>query len=150
MNIVVDVSVFIDRLFIYSEERSRRARTLFRYIDKEGLTVFEPQVFGVELASQLVRRKPREVAKKLYEEIIDRVIIIEDIDYELLLDIALQTACRAIDAYYIATTNLVSGILVSADKMMVDNAKKYGVEAYYILDTNDYNKLVSKISRTAS
>ena len=150
MNIVVDVSVFIDRLFIYSEERSRRARDLFRYIDKEGLTVFEPQVFGVELVSQLVRRKPGMVARRLYEEIVDRVIILEDIDYELLLDIAFQTGCRAVDAYYIAAASLVSGILVSADKIMVDNAKKYGVEAYYILDTNDYNKLVSKIRRTTS
>ncbi len=150
MNIIVDVSVFIDRLFIYSEERSRRARDLFRYIDKVGLNVFEPQVFGVELASQLVRRKPRMVARRLYEEIVDRVIIVEDIDYELLLDIAFQTGCRAIDAYYIAAASLVSGILVSADKIMVDNAKKYGVEAYYILNTNDYNKLVLKISRTIS
>ncbi len=150
MSIVVDVSVFIDRLFIYSEERSRRARDLFRYIDKVGLNVFEPQVFGVELASQLVRRKPRMVARRLYEEIVDRVIILEDIDYELLLDIAFQTGCRAIDAYYIAAASLVSGILVSVEKIMVDNAKKYGVEAYYILDMNDYNKLVSKISRTAS
>ena len=57
MNIVIDVSVFIDRLFIYSEKRSGRARNLFRSIDEEELTVFEPQVFGVELASQLVRRK---------------------------------------------------------------------------------------------
>jgi len=31
MNVVVDVSVFIDRLFIYSEERSRRARSLPAY-----------------------------------------------------------------------------------------------------------------------
>ena len=147
MSIVVDVSVFIDRLFIYSEERSGRARDLFHYIDKEGLAVFEPQVFGVELASQLVRRKPKIVARRLYEEIVDRVIILEDIDYELLLNIAFQTGCRAVDAYYIAAASLVSGVLVSADKIMVDNAKKYGVEAYYILDTNDYNKLVSKISR---
>ena len=66
--------------FIYSEERSRRARDLFRYIDKEGFTIFEPQVFGVELASQLARRKPRKVARKVYEEIVDRVIILEDID----------------------------------------------------------------------
>lgn len=148
MNIVVDVSVFIDRLFIYSGERSGRASDLFRIIDKEALSVFEPQVFGVELVAQLVRRKPRKIARRLYEEIIDRVIIVEDIDYELLLDIALQTACRAIDAYYIAAASLVSGILVSADKVMIDNAKNYRVEAYYILDTNDYNKFVSKISRT--
>ena len=72
----------------------------------------------------------------------------ENIDYELLLDIAFQTGCRAIDAYYIAAASLVSGILVSADKTMVDSAKKYGVEVYYILDTNNYNKLVLKISRT--
>ena len=149
-NLVVDVSVFIDRLFIYREERSKRAQNLFRYIGKIGLNVFEPQVFGVELVAQLVRRKQREVARKVYEEIIDRVIILEDIDYDLLLDIALQTACRAIDAYYIATASLASGVLVSADKVMVDNAKNYGIDAYYILDTNDYNKLISKISRTAS
>ncbi|MEB3778709.1 MAG: hypothetical protein GSR85_00540 [Desulfurococcales archaeon] len=99
----------------------------------------------MELISQLVRRKPREVAKELYDEIIDKVAIVEDIDYELLLDIALLTACRAIDAYYIATTSLLSGILVSADKTMIDNAKKYGVEAYYIHNTHDYNKLISKM-----
>ena len=109
-----------------------------------------PRFFGVELVAQLVRRKPRMVARRLYEEIIDRIIILEDIDYELLLDIAYQTGCRAIDAYYIAAASLVSGILVSADKIMVDNAKKYGVDAYYLLDTDDYNKLVSKIRRTTS
>ena len=100
----------------------------------------------MELISQLLRRKPREVAKKLYDEIIDKVVIVEDIDYELLLEIALLTACRAIDAYYIATTSVVSGILVSADKTMIGNARKYGVEAFYIHSLNDYNKLISKIS----
>jgi len=62
-NLVVDISVFIDRLFIYSEERSKRAQNLFRYIDKIGLNVFEPQVFCVELAAKLVCRKPRRVAR---------------------------------------------------------------------------------------
>jgi predicted nucleic acid-binding protein len=55
MNLVVDVSVFIDRLFIYDEERSSRARNLFKIIDDKGLNIFEPQVFGIELASQLIR-----------------------------------------------------------------------------------------------
>ena len=35
MNIVIDVSVFIDRLFIYSEERSIRAKNLFTLIDNK-------------------------------------------------------------------------------------------------------------------
>ncbi len=147
MSIVVDVSVFIDSLFVYNEERSRRAQSLFRHISDTGLSVFEPQVFGVELASQLVRRKPRDVAEKMHNEIIKRVVIVEDVDYELLLDIALRTACRAVDAYYIATASLVSGVLVSADKVMINNARKYGVEAYYILDASDYARLISRISR---
>lgn len=65
MNIVIDVSVLIDRLFIYNEERSRKARNVFRVVDEKGYNIFEPQVFGVELASQLIRRKPRDIAKRI-------------------------------------------------------------------------------------
>ena len=46
MNLVVDVSVFIDRLFIYSEERSKRARNLFEYIDGKGLGILKPKFIG--------------------------------------------------------------------------------------------------------
>jgi len=147
MNLVVDVSVFIDRLFIYDEERSSRARNLFKLIDDKGLSIFEPQVFGIELASQLVRRKPRTVARKLYDDIVDKVIIVDDIDYDLLLDIALSTACRAIDTYYIAVASIIPSILISADKTMVDNARKYGVEAYCIHNLDDYNILISRINQ---
>jgi len=62
----------------------------------------------------------------------DKVIIIDEIDYDLLLDITLSTACRAIDAFYIATANLVPAILVSVDEIMINNARKYGVNSYYI------------------
>ena len=150
MNLVVDVSVFIDRLFIYDEERSSRVYNLFKLIDDKGLNIFEPQVFGIELASQLVRRKPQAVARKLYDEIIDKVIIIDEVEYNLLLDIALSTACRAIDAYYIAVASMISSILVSADKIMVNNARKYGIEACYIHNLNDYNTLISRISQIIS
>ncbi len=146
MNLIVDVSVFIDRIFIYDEKRSNRARNLFKFIDEKGFNIFEPQVFGIELVSQLVRRKPQAIARKLYDEIMDKIIIVDDIEYDLLLDIAISTACRAIDAYYIATANIISAILISADKIMVDNARKYGVEAYYIHNLGDYNTLISRIS----
>ncbi len=145
MNLVIDISVFIDRLFIYSEERSRRARNVFRIVDKKGYNVFEPQVFGIELASQLIRRKPRDIAKRVYDEIIERVIVVEEIGYDLLLNIAFQTGCRAIDTYYIATVSIVDGILISADKVMVTNARRYGVDAYYIHDDREYNELMSKL-----
>ena len=147
MNLVIDVSVFIDRLFIYDEERSRRARSLFKLIGEKELNIFEPQVFGIELVSQLVRRKPRDIAKELYSKIMEKVIVIDEIEYDSLLDIALTTGCRAIDAFYIAVANIISAILVSADKVMVNNARKYGVEAYYIHNLNDYNSLVSRINQ---
>ncbi len=147
MSLVVDVSVFIDGLFIYDEMRSSRARSLFKLISEKGFNIIEPQVFGIELVSQLVRRKPRAIAKKLYDEIMSKVIIIDEIEYDLLIDIALATGCRAIDAFYIAVASIISTMLVSADKVMVNNARKYGVEAYYIHDINDYNALPPRINQ---
>ena len=145
MNLVIDVSVFIDRLFIYDEERSRRARNVFQIVDRKGHNVFEPQVFGIELASQLVRRRPKDIARRVYDEVMERIIVVEEIEYDLLLDVAFQTGCRAIDAYYIATTSIVEGILISADRVMVANARRYGVNAYYIHDSREYNELMSKL-----
>ena len=145
MNLVIDVSVFIDRLFIYDEERSNRARNVFRIVDKKGYNIFEPQVFGIELASQLIRRKPRNIAERVYYEVMERIIVVEEIEYDLLLDVAFQTGCRAIDTYYIATASIVDGILISADKVMVTNARRYGVDAYYIHDAREYNELMSKL-----
>ncbi len=49
MNIVVDVSVFIDRLFVYSRERSLRAHRVFQAIEEGGYSIFEPQVLGWSL-----------------------------------------------------------------------------------------------------
>jgi len=145
LNLVIDVSVFIDRLFIYDEERSNRARNVFRIVDKRGYNIFEPQVFGIELASQLIRRKPRNIAERVYYEVMERIIVVEEIGYDLLLDVAFQTSCRAIDTYYIATASIVDGILISADRVMATNARRYGVDAYYIHDVREYNELMSKL-----
>jgi len=145
LNLVIDVSVFIDRLFIYDEERSCRARNVFRIVDKKGYNIFEPQVFGIELASQLVRRKPKDIAKRAYNDVMERIIVVEEIDYDLLLDVAFQTGCRAIDTYYIATTSIVDGVLISADRVLAANARRYGIDAYYIHDAREYNELMSKL-----
>jgi len=145
LNLVIDVSVFIDRMFIYDEERSRRARNVFRAVDRKGFNVFEPQVFGIEPSSQLIRRKPSGIAKRIYYEVMERIIVVEEIDYDLLLDVVFQTGCRAIDTYYIATASIVDGMLVSADRVMATNARRYRVDAYYIHDAKEYNELMSKL-----
>ncbi len=71
--------------------------------------------------------KTKILAKKLYNEIIDKVVVVDVLEYDLLLDIALSTACRAIDTFYIAVASVISAILISADKIMINNARKYGV-----------------------
>lgn len=118
---------------------------MFRIVDEKGYYVFEPPVFGIELASQLIRRKPRDIAKKVHDEVMERVIVVDEIEYDLLLGIALQTGCRAVDAYYIAAASIIEGILISADRIMVANARRYGVNAYYIHDAKEYSELMSKL-----
>ncbi len=86
------------------------------------------------------------MAVRIYREIVERVIMIEEIEYDVLLEIALATGCRTIDAYYIATADIVDAILITADRIMALNARKYGVEAYYIHEPNEYNRLMSRIS----
>ena len=82
--LVVDVSVFIDALFVYDEERSERARSLFRVVSRRGYSIFEPAIFGVELASQLARRKPRRQSRKIYEGIVSKVVAVEDVEVRFL------------------------------------------------------------------
>ena len=47
---------------------------------------------------------------------------------------ASETGCRAIDAYFIATAKLTNSVLITNDRIMATNAKKYGVEAYYLIE----------------
>ena len=50
------------------------------------------------------------------------------------LDIALETGCRAADAYYIATAKLTNSMLISNDRTQVENARKVGIRAYFLLE----------------
>ncbi len=57
----------------------------------------------------------------------------------------MATGCRAVDAYYIATAKLLNAVLITNDKVMKENALKVDVEAYYLLDDNDYYVFVNKL-----
>jgi len=64
-------------------------------------------------------------------------VVLENEIFEEALDIAFETHCRAIDSYFIATTKLANSILISNDRIMVNNAKKYGIKAYYLIEEVD-------------
>lgn len=50
---------------------------------------------------------------------------------------------RAADAYFIATAKLTNSILITNDRIMVNNAKRYGIEAYYLIE--DFDKAVERL-----
>ena len=147
--VVVDTSVFADYYFLFPEnpERHRRARGALDKLSDLGLPVYEPFLFEVELRAVLVRRiDPKNVLEILnavlgYINVIDEKFI-----HDKAAEIALLTGCRAVDAYYVATTKHADAILITNDRTMRDNASKSGVEAYYLLNNKDYKTLISRLS----
>ena len=127
--IVVDTSVWLD-LFLDNEDRRRRAENVFASYTG---TIYEPKAFKVELAGTLARRFNKKDVLAFLEEVLSKVELIGNPD-ELAYEIALKTGCRAIDAYFIATAKLTNSILITSDRIMAENAKKAGVEAYYLLE----------------
>lgn len=136
--IIIDTSVFIDGIFIFDDRRCKIAEDVFRVIQSKGLSVVVPEVFRIELIGQLVRRMRKEDALNIYNEIASRieVINIENLR-ELAFSIAYDTGCRAVDSYFIATAKITSSILITNDKVMASNARKAGVEAYFLIEEFD-------------
>ena len=132
---VVDTSVFIDELFNFDQNRHEKARQFFRLLQDKSITIAEPEMFKIELIGQLVRRMKRDEAALLYELIIERVELVRTEDLkEIAFSIAFETGCRAIDSFYIATAKVRDAILVSNDKVQVESAKKFGVNAFYLIE----------------
>nr|WP_230972348.1 PIN domain-containing protein [Archaeoglobus neptunius] len=72
-----------------------------------------------------------------------KVEIIENPD-GLAFKIALNTGCRAIDAYFIATAKLTNSVLVTNDRIMAGNARKARVESYYII--NEFDTAIKRLA----
>ena len=130
MKYIVDTSIFADFIFEFDENRTSAAEKILSEIKGR---ILNPKVFKVEMACILSRRFHSEIAEKIISEILEDVALIENPD-ELAYEIALKTGCRAIDAYFIATAKLTNSILITSDRIMAENAKKAGVEAYYLLE----------------
>jgi len=110
----------------------------------QSLNIILPEIFKVELIGQLVRRIEKKEALKIYNEIIEKIgiIPIEKLR-ELAFSVASDTGSRAIDSYFIATAKLTNSILITNDRIMDNNAKKAGIEAYYLIE--EFKKVTKKI-----
>jgi predicted nucleic acid-binding protein len=145
--IVVDTSVFLDELFKFDQERHEQARIFFRLVQEGDILIVEPEIFKVELIGQLVRRMEKDEATILYESVVDKLELIKTEDLDgIAFSIAFETGSRAIDTFYIAAAKIRSVILVSNDKIQVESARKFGVEAYYLLE--EFDRVKEKIGRS--
>jgi len=130
--IVVDTSVFVDLFFEYDRNRTKLAEQFFENVN--DVPLFEPELFKIELISQLVRRMKKDEAI-LTASTFKVLNFIETQElFELAFLIALETGCNAADSFYIATAKVTDSILVSNDKFQVKNARDFGIPAFYLLE----------------
>jgi len=135
--IVFDTSIYIDALIPAIESRNVHAREIIKITTNQNFEIFEPRTFIVELVGVLSRFKRRGEVKSVLNILNFINVVLEDEIFEVALDIAFETHCRAIDSYFIATSELTDSILISNDRIMVSNAKKYGLKAYYLIEEVD-------------
>ena len=57
--------------------------------------------------------------------------------------VTFDTHCRAADAYFIATAKITHSVLVTNDRIMADNAKKHGIECYYLIE--EFDKVIERL-----
>jgi hypothetical protein len=146
--IVLDNTIFIDLIFEYDRERTEKADTLFEILEENEISIFEPKVFRIELIGQLVRRMNKDVALIVAEEFFSEINFIGNSElYGVAFSIAFETGSRAIDSFYIAASKIKNALLVSSDKIQIGSARKFGVEAYYLLD--EFEKIKERIRSRA-
>ncbi|MEM2120910.1 MAG: type II toxin-antitoxin system VapC family toxin [Archaeoglobaceae archaeon] len=141
--IVLDTSIFVDYLFEKNEKRKEIARKMLEQL--EGKEVAVPKVFLIELIS-IGRRLGFKIKKEDVLEFYSELTFVgEEEIIEILFDVAETVHPRAIDAYFIATAKLTNSILITNDRIMAENAKEYGIEAYYLVE--EFDKAIERISK---
>ena len=146
MSVVIDTSVFVDSILEYDKYRTKTAEDLLEIVQNASVNnILEPFLFKVELAGVLSRKLPRDRVGLIVKDILDEVRIIPNPD-DLAFEVALKTGSRAADAYFIATAKLTNSILITNDKIMADNAKKYGIEVYYLIE--EFDEVANRLKRS--
>ncbi len=136
---VIDTSVWVDIFLPKNKNRSKLAEILLENISGP---IFEPKIFVVELTSLVKRLAKKEIPQEFFNSLI---ILEEDEIFDTALDIAKRIHPRAVDSYFIATAKVTNSILISNDRIMVNNAKKYGIKAFYLIE--ELNKVLEEIKK---
>ena len=107
-------------------------------LEEKALQILEPDLFKVELTGQIARRVKKDLVPKICEEIFQGLVFISTpMIFNEALSIALETGSRASNAFYVAAARLEKAILISNDRFQIENAKKSGIEVYYLLQDEE-------------
>lgn len=138
--VVVDASIVIDLFAGRSRERVVAAERVFTCIEarRGSVRLFAPRLFLAELSGVLVRfllpPEVRRITDLLEAEV---ATIGDDLYFRESVGAALKTGSRGADSYYIGLARVLSAVLATSDRVQAVNARRAGVEAYYVPEEVD-------------
>lgn len=139
----MDASVVVDLFAGRSLDRALASEELFNCIKSSGVRVYVPRLFLVEVAGVLVRFLEPSIVEEVAERLRDEFVLIgDDLYFEESVEAALATGSRGADAYYVGLAVALNAVLATSDRVQARNARRAGVEAYYILDEDERRKLL--------
>jgi len=135
MGLTVDTSVLIDFFTKRYAERFEISKEFLK--NAKGKPVYCPRLILAEIIGVFVRYNVK-LADLGYNFVIENFNLIkEDEIFDSVLKICRNTGSRAIDAYFIAAAKLTNSILITNDRIMAKNARKAGIEVYYLIEDFD-------------
>ncbi|OYT47830.1 MAG: hypothetical protein B6U85_04245 [Desulfurococcales archaeon ex4484_42] len=138
--VVIDASLIIDLYAAPNDMRASIAEELASWIAAHLVEAYAPKLLMVEVLGVLARylsEKDLDLVMVSFPQI---KLVPEEVFYDEAIKIARSTGSRAADAYYIAVASIVNGVLLTNDKQQSQNAKKAGIEAYYLIEEKEKAK----------
>ncbi|MGB7000901.1 MAG: PIN domain-containing protein [Halobacteriota archaeon] len=135
--VTLDTSVLADLFLPVKEERKIKAKGIIEILEEREIELYNPKIFIIEFLSILRRFLSKEMVESSLQVTKNINFIEESAIFEIAKELSLEVHPRAIDAYFIATAKLIDSILISNDKTMVNNSRKTGIEAYYLIEEHD-------------
>lgn len=133
--IVIDVSILIDAIFSRDLERYEKAVNFLKRV--EDLPLYAPRIINIELIAVARRLGYKAEREKLLRLTRKFNLLKEEEIFNLALYVADRIHPRAIDAYYIATAILTKSIIVANDRLLVNNSRQAGIEAYHLIEEHN-------------
>jgi len=137
MAVTLDTSVLVDLFLPVEEARKVKAKRVIEIVEGREIVLYNPKIFIIEFVSVLRRFLSKEMVENALQVTRNINLFDESEIFEIAREVSLEVHPRAIDAYFIAAAKLTDSILISNDKTMVNNSRKAGIEAYYLIEEHD-------------